>query len=120
MLWMGTSTQTVAAFTQYFNVKSGNRDSVVKATQFDKDLNIDWYDDDLIGVYYKEDNEDLEAALDEIPTTDKALDQIRAKCAEIGITKANAMFYYKDADLQVAEPSKLYNGLAYLGAFDNR
>lgn len=99
---------------------TANLKLIKKATQFDKDLNIDWYDDDLIGVYYKEDNEDLEAALDEIPTTDKALDQIRAKCAEIGITKANAMFYYKDADLQVAEPSKLYNGLAYLGAFDNR
>ena len=33
------------------------------------------------------------------------------------IAQANALFYCQDADLHVADPFRLYNGLPYLGVF---
>jgi hypothetical protein len=117
-VWIGMSTKNREEFSQYFAINQIDRDAGIGASQFDKDVNIKWYDDDLIGVYYSE-TDDLEQALDELPTSPDAIDQIQSRCAELKIDKANAMFYYEDAELEITEPTKKYNELTYIGVFDN-
>lgn len=117
-VWLGMNSQGRKEFSRYFEINPADRDAGIGASQFDKDILINWYDDDLIGVYYSDAN-DLEAALEELPTSPAALDAIRNKCREFGITEANAMFYYEDAELEIAEPNKKHNDLTYLGVFAN-
>jgi hypothetical protein len=117
-VWIGMSSKNREEFSQYFAINPADRDAGIGASQFDKDIHIKWYDDDLIGVYYSE-TTDLEAALDELPTSPESLAAISDKCQELGITEANALFYYEDADLVIAEPDKKYNELTYIGVFDN-
>ncbi len=112
------SSKTQEEFSQYFAINPADREAGIGASQFDKDIYIKWYDDDLIGVYYSE-IPDLKAALDELPTSPESLTAIGAKCQELGITEANALFYYEDAELVIAEPNKKYNELTYIGVFDN-
>lgn len=119
-VWIGEVSVTTEEFSSYFVIDPADRDAGVGASQFDKEVGTGWYDDDLVGVYYRSNSNDLAAALDEIPATPEALAQIQAKCSELGITKANAMFYYTDSDLVIADAAKKYNSLTYLGAFDNR
>lgn len=119
-VWLGTISSSVEEFNQYFAINPDDRDAGISASQFDKDVYIKQYDDDLIGVYYQQDNDNLDNAIEEIPTASADIEQlIRDKCAELGIAKANAMFYYTDADLEVSDVAKKYNGLTYIGAFDN-
>jgi len=117
-VWIGMSSQSREEFSRYFEINPADREAGIGASQFDKDIHIKWYDDDLIGVYYS-DTPDLEAALDELPTSPDSLAAIADKCRELGITEANAMFYYEDADLVISEPDKKYNELTYIGVFDN-
>jgi hypothetical protein len=117
-VWIGMSSKNREEFSRYFAINAADRDAGIGASQFDKDIHIKWYDDDLIGVYYSDTNE-LEAALDELPTSPDSLAAIGSKCRELGITEANALFYYEDAELKIAEPDKKYNELTYIGVFDN-
>jgi Immunity protein 22 len=112
------SSKNEKAFSRYFEINPVDKELGVGASQFDKDVNIKWYDDDLIGIYYSE-SDDLDTAIDEIPTSPSSLDEIRNRCDELGISKANAMFYYEDSELQIADASKKYNGISYLGVFNN-
>lgn len=117
-VWLGMSSKSREEFSRYFAINLADHDAGIGASQFDKDIHINWYDDDLIGVYYS-DTPDLEAALDELPTSPASLAAICDKCRELGITEANAMFCYEDAELEIAEPDRKYNELIYLGVFDN-
>jgi hypothetical protein len=117
-VWLGMSSKSQEEFSRYFEINQADKEAGVGASQFDKDIHIKWYDDDLIGVYYSA-SDDLDAALDELPTSSAAIQAIAARCAELDITQANAMFYYEDADLKIADPNKKYNELTYLGVFDN-
>lgn len=40
-------------------------------------------------------------------------------CEAQGMQTANAMFAYADPTEFIAEPDKLYNGLSYIGLFDD-
>lgn len=117
-VWAGKTSQNGDDFSQYFEINSADKDAGIGASQFDKDIHIQWYDDDLIGVYHSDTN-DLDAALDELPTSKSLLATIREKCLALGITEANALFYYQDAELEITEPDKKYNELTYIGVFDN-
>ncbi|RZJ93795.1 MAG: hypothetical protein EOO60_04485 [Hymenobacter sp.] len=117
-VWLGMSSKSKEEFSRYFEINQADKEAGVGASQFDKDIHIKWYDDDLIGVYYSA-SDDLDAALDELPTSPASIQAIYDKCAELSITQANAMFYYEDVDLQIADPEKKYNDLTYIGVFDN-
>lgn len=119
-VWIGISNKGPDEFYQYFAINEIDRDAGAGASQFDKDLKINWYDDDLIGIYYSENNRDLASALEELPLASEAVGQlIVSKCRVLNIDAANALFYYTDSDLEVADSAKKYNGLTYLGVFDN-
>ena len=117
-VWAGVTFQSVEEFEQYFEINTVDRDAGIGASQFDKDTSMNWYDDDLIGVYYS-DADDLDKALDVLPVSVNTVLAIRATCIERGIAKANALFYYEDAELEINDLSKKYNGLTYIGVFDN-
>ena len=40
-------------------------------------------------------------------------------CETQGVHTANAMFVYADPTQSIPEPGKLYNGLPYIGLFDD-
>ena len=120
-IWIGYSSKSEAEFFQYFAINTADRDAGTGASQFDKDIGIRWYDDDLIGIYFKESSTGLADAIAELPLASAAVEQlVLSKCWELKIDVANALFYYTDADLAIADSKKKYNGLTYLGAFDNR
>jgi hypothetical protein len=118
-VWIGVSPKSREEFSQYFIINLEDRAAEIGTSQFGKDVNIQWYDDDLIGVYYNEANTALEEAVEEIPTSPNSIQEIRERCAELNINKANAMFYYEDAELRIIQPKEKYNGLTYLGVFNN-
>ncbi len=118
-VWVGQSLKKQDDFYQYFALNAADREAGTGASQLDNDLGIDWYDDDLIGIYFNE-NGSLSEAIEELPLASAEAEQaIRDRCRELHIEQANALFYYSDAGLEVADSVKKYNGLTYLGAFDN-
>lgn len=118
-VWIGMTTKSREEFSEYFVINPADRDAGIGASQFDKDIHIQWYDDDLIGVYYSEETDSLEQALDELPVSPDTVEQVRGKCAEMKIDKANALFYYEDAELEITDSNKKYNQLTYVGVFEN-
>ena len=118
-IWIGMSAKSREEFSRYFIAYPTEQQASISASQFAKDLRIRWYDDDLIGVYYNENSDALEQALDELPVHPNTIQQVQAKCTDLKIERANAMFYYEDAELEVAEPNKVYNDLLYIGKFDS-
>jgi hypothetical protein len=51
--------------------------------------------------------------------SDTSLALIVQACAAQGIHTANAMFVYADPSEPITDPDKLYNGLSYIGLFDD-
>ncbi len=90
-----------------------------KLCGFCRDIGIVWYDEDFIGIIPRC---EYEVSLDEI-LTEAAVDEdelplVKARCEALGIKKANAIFWYQDADLVLTQPIKdSYNGLNYIGVF---
>ena len=118
-VWLGLTEKSKNEFGRYFEIDESNKVTGVGASQFDKDLDIEWYDDDLIGSYYNEENDSLEQALSELPISSLTVERVRRTCLEMTINKANAMFYYEDAELIVIDENRKYNTLTYIGIFDN-
>ena len=116
-VWVGT-VASAAALEAYFRLDPASRNAGHGASQFDRDTGLNWYDDDLIGVFYTA-SPSLEACLDELPTSPETLAAVRAACLVAGITAPNALFYYTDADLTIADPTRRFAGLQYVGVFDN-
>jgi hypothetical protein len=118
-IWVGLSRLSQADFYRYFEINPVEREAGRGASQFDKETGQLWYDDDWIGTYFDEQQDDLNTALDELPVSEELLTAVAARCAELGIVKANALFYYQDEDLTIPDPARPYNGLTYLGAFED-
>ena len=118
-VWLGVTPHTPEEFSQYFEINAADRAAGGGASLSDKDVGINWYDDDLIGVYRFERAISPEAAAYELPTSPDTIVAVLGRCSELGITQANALFCYQDADLHVSDPLRIYNGLPYLGVFEN-
>lgn len=116
-VWMGVA-DSEAAVDDYFRVDLASRDAGLGASQFDRDIGREWYEDDLIGVFYCA-SPSLEACLDELPTSARTVARVRAAYLATGSPAPNAMFYYTNSDLVIANPHRLFNHLHYLGVFDN-
>lgn len=122
-VWIGTNFAPDDEYMQYFeldySVESDFDDPNYKVCGFCKDIGVLWYDEDFIGIIPRA---SVEVSLDEI-LIESSVDQdelplLKKRCAELGITKANAIFWYQDADLAIEEPIKdHYNGLKYIGMF---
>jgi len=126
-IWIGFTTKTHQEFDQYFDQKNaflfdaqGNEKdpSQIVLSQFSKDLGkLYSFDEDFLNIYYNPGSDDLQLALEELSDIDLP-ELLKDICYSKGIKKANAMFSYTDADLQVNDVDKKYNDLTYLGVFE--
>ncbi|PIT17345.1 hypothetical protein BGI32_02910 [Snodgrassella alvi] len=91
-----------------------------KVCGFCKDVGNNWYDEDFIG-YPKPLKKEIDVGelIDKLisPELDCRQDIIE-KCHQLGITKANALVWYKASEVALKKPYKEnYNGLKYIGVF---
>ncbi|MEI2680971.1 immunity 22 family protein [Erwinia aphidicola] len=123
-LWMGTNMGSESKYQEYFeldySVEGDFDDPSYKVCGFCKDVGIKWYDEDFIGIIPRKAVEvSLDDILEDAAVDDDEKESIKEKCLALGINKANALFWYADAELTVKEPIKnSYNGLKYIGVFD--
>lgn len=123
-LWIGSNFSTDEQYMQYFEIDYSTggdfEDPSYKPCGFCKDIGVDWYDEDFIGII---DRKPKDVELDEL-LVDAAVDEsqkplIKKKCSDLGIKKANAILWYQDEELVLKKPLKEnYNGLKYIGIFE--
>lgn len=116
-VWVGYTTKTKLEFSNYFKISKDAVNEGLGGCLFCKDININWYDDDLIGVYKSDSNDDLQVTLDELPISPEEIEKVYSVCLEKNVVKANALFYYADANIVISNTTKKYNGLTYIGCF---
>ena len=126
-VWAGFTEKTQKEFEQYFDQRNaflfdsqGNEkdDSEIISSQFGRDLGKSHsFDEDFLTIYYNPESEDLDLVLEGLADVNSPELLVEA-CGVKGITKANAMFFYTDAELQLPNPDKKYNDLTYIGVFD--
>jgi len=107
-IWIGQTEKSLKDFNKYFDLSNDLCD-------FCKDIGEEWYDEDLIGVYFNSKCNNLNAAIEETPDS-SLYTEIKNICLSKDITTANAMFYYSD-ELEI-DKDKKYNSLIYIGQFD--
>ncbi|PHM59280.1 immunity 22 family protein [Xenorhabdus sp. KK7.4] len=123
-LWIGNNFSSEDEYIKYFeldySVEGNFDDPNYKLCQFCKDVGLQWYDEDFIGIIPRRDES---VSIDEI-LVDAAVDQdefqsIKDICDRLGIKEANAIFWYQDSELHIYPPYKeQYNGLKYIGLFE--
>lgn len=123
-LWIGSNFSSEEEYMHYFELDYSEEDGIDSPTYrvcgFCKDLGIVWYDEDFIGVIPRFDNN---VTLDEV-LVDAAVDEseisfIKAKCEELGIKSANAIFWYQDPELVIKKSdNQTYNNLHYIGEYN--
>jgi hypothetical protein len=120
-LWVGTNFEPDAEYNKYFELDySAELDEpAYKVCGFCKDLGIRWYDEDFIGIIPRSDKElTLDEILKESAIDPAELENVKAECENLGIKRANAIFWYSDGGVSVPHPYKAsYNGLRYIGLF---
>lgn len=121
-VWLGTSFAPDAEYLSYFeldySVEFG--EPGYKVCEFCKDVGISWYDEDFIGIIPRSAHElSLDEILQESCVAPEELPRLKAACAALGITRANAIFWYSDGGVTLSKPLKPhYNGLSYIGLFE--
>jgi hypothetical protein len=121
-LWIGTNFMPVEEYNKYFELDyTEELDSPeYKVCPFCKDIGDDWYDEDFIGYPKPLQKEiDVGELIDELISPDADCRQeIIEKCHQLGITKANALVWYKASEVELQKPYKEnYNQLKYIGVF---
>ena len=121
-VWIGTTFAPEADYQRYFALDYSVEldDPAYEVCGFCKDIGITWYDEDFIGVIPRR---TAPVSVDDI-LVDAAVDAqdmsaLKAACEQLGITHANAIFWYSDGGIEVSRPLKAsYNGLRYVGLFE--
>lgn len=121
-LWIGTTKKQEEEYLEYFELDFSTEgdfsDPSYKVCGFCEDLDIKWYEEDFIGIIplYEEEVE-LDEILEEAAVDSDEIDNVKAICQSLGINKANAILWYADAEIEINNPKKSYNGLKYIGTF---
>ncbi|PIT40773.1 hypothetical protein BHC54_02320 [Snodgrassella alvi] len=114
----------IEKYNKYFELDYSTEDlddPDYKVCDFCKDISDNWYDEDFIAY-----PEPLKKEVDIGKLIDKLISpeldcrqKIINRCHSLGITKANALFWYKASELTLKKPYKEnYNGLKYIGIFN--
>jgi hypothetical protein len=123
-LWIGTTRKSEEKYEAYFELDYSTEgdfeDPKYKVCQFCKDIGEAWYDEDFIGIIPRQDKPiDLDELLVEAAIDVSQWKRVKRICADYGIKKANAMFWYANSELKLRKPYKeSYNGLKYIGVFE--
>ncbi|MFJ4384682.1 immunity 22 family protein [Pseudomonas sp. NPDC089408] len=121
-VWIGTNFSSEEDYLKYFELDYTQDldDSSYKVCGFCKDIGERWYDEDFIGIIPRKSEEvSLEEILKDAAVDRDCIEDIKAECLRLGITKANAIFWYSDGATVISEPLKAnYNGLKYVGLYE--
>ncbi len=121
-LWIGTNLAPEPEYQHYFELDYNAEldEPAYRVCGFCKDIGIRWYDEDFIGIVPRAETlMTLDDLLRQAPVDSREQDRVKAKCTELGIDKANALFWYCDGATVISRPLKTrYNGLAYIGLFE--
>ena len=123
-IWVGTTTQSEEEYRKYFELvyPIDIDDPNYKVCGFCKDINRDAYDEDMILINpLYESEQPIITMLDDASLALGAYDAVISKCAKLGIERGNAIFTYTDYPSEDIKPSDkiMYNGLHYIGLFDD-
>ncbi|MEK9495003.1 immunity 22 family protein [Photorhabdus sp. P32] len=122
-LWIGNNFSSEDEYMKYFELDysiEGNFDDPnYKLCQFCKDINLQWYDEDFIGIIpRRHENVSIDEILIDAAVDQSEFQSIKDICNRLGIKEANAIFWYQDSELSINPPYKeQYNGLKYIGLF---
>jgi Immunity protein 22 len=127
-LWVGKTEKSQKDFDQYFDQteaflfdasgREKSQDQIV-LSQFSKDIGKQAsFDEDFLSIYFGGENLDLNETLAELEDSED-FELIQKTCIEKSVIEANAMFFYSDAELDVTDHHRKYNGLTYIGQFDS-
>lgn len=123
-LWLGINFTREEEYLKYFEIDYSSDceidDPQYPVCQFCADIGERWYDEDFIGIIPRKPNlVDIDAMLGESAIDRSEWERVKAICANLGIIKMNAMFWYSDGGLHMPTPLKEdYNGLRYIGLFE--
>ncbi len=118
-VWMGTTRQSLEDFNQY----TEGMETAGSGCPAHADFGCDFIDSDAFVAYLAAGGaavpvEDLAEEVD--VSTNEAVTAIAARCHELGIDSANALYYWVNCTFTEEQPGRLYNGLRFIGAFDDR
>lgn len=121
-LWIGTNFEPESEYQKYFELDYTSEldEPSYKVCGFCKDIGQRRYDEDFIGIIPRKDSEiELDVLLQESAIDPSELENVKAECFNLGVHKANAMFWYSDGGITVPSPYKQnYNGLKYIGLYE--
>ncbi|MGL5276178.1 immunity 22 family protein [Myroides sp.] len=117
-VWIGTFSGTEEEFNAYFEIDKKRVELGIGGSQFDRDIGINWYDDDHIGAYWTSDHNLLQHVVDDVIESKETLEEIYKDCLSKGLVSANAMIYYFDDDIDVVSDNSLSLGLLYIGKYE--
>lgn len=123
-VWIGTNFSPESEYQTYFELdystEDGFDDPDYRVCGFCKDVGVKWYDEDFIGIIARRDKQvPVDEILQDSPIDPSEWAKSKAACAALGITEANAIFWYTDGDGVLSiPPENSYNGLRYIGLFE--
>ncbi|MEK4425004.1 immunity 22 family protein [Solibacillus sp. FSL K6-1523] len=120
-IWLGINDSNDETFEKYFELDYNTDveigDPAYQVCPFCVDIHEDWYDEDMIEVYKTDHLISVAEALEDVAISKETVLAINAICGRKGIKNVNAMFLYIDADLNITDTEKLFNGIVYMGKF---
>ena len=103
-LWIGTTHKPEDEYQHYFELDYSTEgdfeDPNYKVCGFCRDIGEVWYDQDFIGLIPRSETEvSIDEILTEAAVVDAAdIDDVKSVCDALGIDRANAFFWYIDAE----------------------
>ncbi|OZG49998.1 hypothetical protein BOCO_0515 [Bombiscardovia coagulans] len=124
-LWIGTNTSSDDEYLQYFEEHETDLlDFVTPSCLFCADIGeLNYMPKRLVVPQRYLTVQQIEHVLNDIAVNEEEKPKINERCKALGITSANAVFWYINndvvLDLEVQQPYKdSYNGLKYIGEFN--
>lgn len=112
-IWIGTFSKTQDEYEMYFNQEN-------PPSQFGVDINIEEYDEDLIGIIpLLGENVEVKYLLNEVPIEEDEIPIALSKCENMKIREGNAVFYLTDSLIKIDDEEKKYNELKYIGVYNS-
>jgi len=115
-VWMGTSTQSLAAFNRY----TEGMESRGSGCPAHRDFGCDFIDSDFFVAWRTAGDEviPVERLVKEVGVNAIETEQaILARCHALGVTEGNALYYYDHCSFREDAPGRLYNELRFIGSF---
>lgn len=121
-VWLGVNHESEEDYLNHFSLDystEGDFDDIsYKICDFCKIIGFKWYDEDRIGIISRRDsNIAIDELLEDVAVDYSELNNVRERCFDLGIKKANALLWYSSEEVKEIEIGYDFFGLKYLGCF---